>query len=243
VTGERRANEGLDPRWRVTEHEGNAADLHARSAELIDAGTAGAPGTAGRVVRVLTSTDRAVVLGSGQDDSDVDRPRAEALGISVVRRRSGGGAVLVGPGDVIWLDIVVPAGDALWVPDVGRACWWLGDTWIEALASVGLRGGRAWRGPMVRSAWSDRVCFAGLGAGEVTLDDRKVVGISQRRTRAGALFQCAVPIQWDPRPLVEVLRWRPGEGDRAEADLAGVATGIGADRAEALVSAFVARLD
>jgi lipoate---protein ligase len=233
----------VDPRWRVVQHEGTAADLHAGSAALVSADQAGPAGLATPLVRVLTSTDRAVVMGSAQPDSDLDRSRAEALGLSVVRRRSGGGAVLVGPGDVVWLDILVPAGDALWVDDVGRACWWLGDAWIGALASVGLPGGQAWRGPMVRSDWSDRVCFAGLGAGEVMLDGRKLVGIAQRRTRAGALFQCAVPIQWDPLPLVEVLRWLPGERQRAAVDLAGVAAGIGAQRVGALVAAFVDRLE
>jgi lipoate---protein ligase len=228
----------MDPRWRVTEHEGTAADLHAGSAALVDAGRDGSV----RQVRVLIATDRAVVLGSAQADSDVDRSRAAALGMQVVRRRSGGGAVLVGPGEVVWVDVLVPAGDALWVPDVGRACWWLGDVWIDALATVGLAGGRAWHGPMVRSAWSDRVCFAGLGAGEVTLDDRKMVGISQRRTRAGALFQCAVLIRWDPRPLLEVLRWPPEKRERAEAELADAAAGIGALRANGLVSAFLTRL-
>ena len=102
-----------------------------------------------------------------------------------MRRRSGGGAVLVGPGQAVWIDVVVPAGDPLWADDVGRAGWWLGEVWAAALAAAGLPGGEVWRGAQVRSAWSDRVCFAGLGAGEVTVGGRKVVGISQRRTRAG----------------------------------------------------------
>jgi lipoate-protein ligase A len=230
----------VDPRWRVAEHEGTAADLHAGSSALVDTDRAG---QATPLVRVLTSTDRAVVLGSAQPESNLDRTRAEALGLGVVRRRSGGGAVLVGPGEVVWLDVVIPAGDPLWVADVGRACWWLGDRWTSALAATGLPGARVWRGPMVRSVWSDRVCFAGLGAGEVTLEGRKLVGIAQRRTRAGALFQCAVPIQWDPGPLVEVLQWRPGERQRAAVDLAAVASGIGVQRVGALVSAFVDGLE
>lgn len=230
----------MDPRWRVVEHQGHAADLHAGSASLVDAGQAA---LSGPLVRILTSTDRAVVLGSAQSDSDVDRERAEALGLGVARRRSGGGAVLVGPGEVVWVDIVIPTGDALWVADVGRACWWLGEAWICALASAGLPGGQAWRGPMLRSDWSDRVCFAGLGAGEVTLDGRKLVGIAQRRTRSGALFQCAVPIRWNPGPLVEVLRWRPGERQRAAADLTGAAAGIGTKRVDAVVSALLDGLE
>jgi lipoate---protein ligase len=229
----------VDPRWRVAEVEGTAADLHSGSAGLVGADQAG---LAIPLIRVLTTTDRAVVLGSAQPDSDVDRPRAAALGLSVARRRSGGGAVLVGRDDAVWVDVVVPAGDPLWDADVGRASWWLGEVWVDALAAAGLPGGEAWHDAVVRTAWSDRVCFAGLGAGEVTRHGRKLVGISQRRTRAGALFQCAVPIRWEPAVLVEVLRWRPGDRTRAMSDLAEAAAAIGAERAEALVAAFVDRL-
>ncbi len=35
---------------------------------------------------------------------------------------------------------------------------------------------------------------------------RKLVGISQRRTRSWARFQCAVYRRWDPAALVELLR-------------------------------------
>lgn len=50
---------------------------------------------------------------------------------------------------------------------------------------------------MVSSPLATVVCFAGLAPGEVTVDGAKVVGISQRRTRAGARFQCSVPRVWD----------------------------------------------
>ena len=42
---------------------------------------------------------------------------------------------------------------------------------------------------MVTTPWSDLVCFAGLGPGEVLLDGRKLVGLSQRRTRNGVRIQ------------------------------------------------------
>jgi hypothetical protein len=42
--------------------------------------------------------------------------------------------------------------------------------------------------------------------------------------------------------LVEVLRWRPGERDRAEVELAEAAAGVGAERVEPLVAAFLDHL-
>ena len=130
----------------------------------------------------------------------------EATGVEVVRRRSGGGAVLVEPIGTLWVDVVLPRGDALWDDDVGRAAHWLGDAWAAAI------GDRAvvHRGAMVRAPLSDAVCFAGLGPGEVTVDGRKVVGISQRRTREAARFQCVAYERWDAGPLEAALGLEQG---------------------------------
>ena len=102
----------------------------------------------------------------------------------------------------------MPADDRLWEPDVGVAFHWLGRVWVEALASLGVDAG--WhRGATVCTAWCRQVCFAGLGPGEVTLAGRKVVGIAQRRTRAGSLFQCAALLRWDPQAMVDLLGLEP----------------------------------
>jgi lipoate---protein ligase len=139
--------------------------------------------------------EQVVVLGRSQS--------AEVRGLPWARRLSGGGAVLLTPGEVVWADVVVPRGHPLWDDDVGRASWWLGERWVDAL---GLADAEVHRGGVVRcTPWCKAVCFGGLGPGEVHIEQRKVVGISQRRTRAGALFQCAVNLRWDPTTLVAAL--------------------------------------
>lgn len=186
-----------------------------------------------------------VVLGSTQQVA----PEIEARP-DVRRRRSGGGAVWLAPGHQVWVDVAVPRGDPLWDDDVGRAFLWLGDVWAAALTAAGVGGAAGGvsgggaapvvhRGALVRTRWSDQVCFAGLGPGEVTLGEGgpKVVGIAQRRTRPGALFQCAVPLVWDPRPLAEVLALPPGAAD----ELAPVAAAVPVDAAS-LQAAFLAAL-
>ena len=172
-------------------HRGSARLFHEREV----------PAPATRSVWVHEVDRPAVVLGSTQDAAVVEHAAAEMAGAEVVRRRSGGGAVLLVPGDVLWVDVVVPAADVLWDHDVGRAVWWLGDAWAAALGA----GAEVHRGSLVVTPWSRLVCFAGLGPGEVTRDGRKLVGISQRRTRHAARFQCALYARWDVARLAGVL--------------------------------------
>ena len=108
-----------------------------------------------------------------------------------MRRRSGGGAVLVAPGLQVWLDVFVPNDDPLAQSDVGKSFHWLGDAFAAAIASVlgtsvAQAGVEVNRGPRQSTPWSRTLCYAGLGAGEVTVAGRKVVGMSQRRERSGA---------------------------------------------------------
>ena len=189
----------------------------------------------------------ALVLGSTQPDSVVDRDRAEAAGVEVVRRRSGGGAVLLRPGETVWVDVFLPAGDPLAEADVGRAFGWIGRAWVAALTLTGVgqapgppvavHEGRPRAGP-----WSATVCFAGLGPGEVTVGGAKVVGISQRRSRAGALFQCGALVAWSPEPLLDLLALSDDDRAAAGTALTAVATGTGVDPAR-LIAAFESALD
>ncbi len=154
-----------------------------------------------RGVWLLTPTRPAIVLGSSQKDEDVDHAFCAANGIDVVRRRSGGGAVYVHPAESLWIDIVVPRGDALWNDDIGKSMWWIGDWWVALLADAGVVSAQVHRGAFERNDWSDIVCFAGKGSGEVFPQEshaqQKIVGISQRRTRDYARFQCIAYFQWD----------------------------------------------
>lgn len=217
--------------WLLDFERGSAGDLHHRSADL-------AGGEHGRHLRVLEATEPALVLGSAQHLDDVDAAAARRTGVEVVRRRSGGGAVLVGPGQVLWVDLVIPAGDPLWDNDVNRAAWWVGDAWAAALDYAGVGPTVVWKSRMRTSRWSSRICFAGIGPGEVLVNGQKVVGLSQRRTRHGALFQTAALLTWDPASLVGLLHLDPADSAAATSALAEAARGLGPARADALLDGF-----
>jgi lipoate-protein ligase A len=192
--------------WSIEHHRGSARAFHERVV----------PSPATRAVWVHEVDRGAVVLGSAQRDDVLDPAAVASADVEVVRRRSGGGAVLLLPGSVVWVDVVIGRDDRLWDDDVGRAMWWLGDRFARAV------GGTAsvHHGPMVTTRWSRLVCFAGLGPGEVTVEGRKVVGISQRRTRDAARFQCALYRRWDIGALAELLRLEPAQRRELTDDLA-----------------------
>ena len=87
--------------WSVERSTGSAASFHAR--EFDTAVT--------RAVWVFDVDRAAIVLGSAQAIEHIDLDACRRLGVDVVRRRSGGGAVLLAPGSCTWVDVVVPRDD------------------------------------------------------------------------------------------------------------------------------------
>lgn len=204
--------------WSIQHLSARAAELH-RLEQVANSG---------RQVQVMDFEGGAVVLGSTQSPELLDHSRVRARGFDVVRRRSGGGVVLLVPGQTLWVDFLIPAGDPLLSDDVGRSFLWLGRLWAAALAQLGVdavreTGSRA-------DELGRLVCFAAVGPGEITVDGRKVVGFSQRRTRAGSRFQSAALLRWDPDELLGVL-------DERQVRMAGdtVALGGGAEARSLLV--------
>jgi lipoate---protein ligase len=147
----------------------------------------------------------ALVMGSTQDVGDFDEERVSRAGVTVVRRRSGGGAVLVGPTDPLWVDVWLPRDDPLWVDDVVSAARWVGEWWVAALASAGSVDLSVHHGGSVGNPLARQICFAGVGPGEVVAAGRKVVGVAQWRAREGALFHTCAYRHVDSRPVTDLL--------------------------------------
>ena len=175
--------------WAIQHSHGDAGAFHA-----IDPAPA-------RAASFHTVDRPTLVLGSAQTEAEVDARVASTMGVDVVRRRSGGGAVLLLPGEFVWLDLVIPVGDPLWRTDVAQAMVWVGDLWRRALAQD---AATVHAEAMVRADWSRQVCWAGVGTGELMLGGSKLVGISQRRTRDLARFQTMCHLRWRPE-LVAAL--------------------------------------
>jgi lipoate-protein ligase A len=177
--------------WHVEYRRGTASDLHAL--DLPE----------GRSINVMVPTAPALVLGSTQSPTLVNTQTATAMGVDVCQRRTGGGVVFVHPQHSVWVDVVIPRDDPQWVDDVARSSMWLGGAFVEALTACAVTDASVYTGNMVRGEFGAAVCFASAAPGEVFLlasnAREKVVGVSQRRGRSGARFQCILYRKWTPQ--------------------------------------------
>ena len=201
--------------WTVERGSGPAVSLHA----LAD------PTGPARTARILEVEGPCLVLGSSQPLELVDSERAAAARVAVARRRSGGGAVYLDAGRQVWVDLLVPRGDRLWDDDVVRAANWAGELWSAVAASFTDEPVAVHRGRSAPDRWGRLICFAGLGPAEVSSGGRKIVGISQRRSRDWTRIQT-------------MARIAPGGGASAVSPVPDVGAGPGPDLDEAALLAL-----
>ncbi len=167
-----------------------------------------------------------LVLGSTQPAELVDHLALRRHAAELARRRGGGGAVYLEPGRQLWMDAWIPRDDPLWAPDVSVAAEWVGAWWTDALAHLGQHGLGTHTGRSVPGGLGGLVCFAGRGPGEVFHRGRKLVGLSQWRSRDGALFSSCAYLRWDPAPLLGLLHVDEHARDELGRDLMPLAVGL-----------------
>jgi len=161
-----------------------------------------ADGEAGLVATIVTPS--ALVLGSAQPEADA------ATAFDVVRRGTGGGAVLCDAGTLL-IDLAVPAGHVLAPEDVTAAYRPLGEALQAALSGLGVDCrtvtiDEARSMDEARKAAARRACWAGLSPYELVLaDGRKLVGLAQRRRRGAVLHQIAIPVTTPPASVADHL--------------------------------------
>jgi len=129
----------------------------------------------GPFVWLWEPVDIACVLGAGTPAADVDLALCAATDVPVYRRRGGGGAVVLSPGNLV----ITASYDGSrrmfatqWIAPIAEAI-------VRALAACGVQG------PQVR------------GLGDVALADRKILGSSLYASRKVVLYQGSLLVDPD----------------------------------------------
>ncbi|MGA7835367.1 MAG: hypothetical protein WCA31_09205, partial [Acidimicrobiales bacterium] len=128
---------------------------------------------------------RATLVLGGNQSVDVLDPTTAAT-TPIRRRRGGGGLVLVRPDD-LWVDWWIPRDDDRWSHDVRESSLRVGEWWADALNPY-VKDVRVHEGALEGEVAFRLVCFAGQGPGEVFVDGRKAVGVTQWRVREGVFL-------------------------------------------------------
>src|SRR3990172_7110968 len=131
-------------------------------------------------------------LGFAQTLAGERRAACAARGVEVVRRSTGGGAVL--HGSDLTYSVTAPATD---LPGDVVACYaLLAAGLVEGLRTLGVEARCVARG--AQTARADFDCFARAGAGEIVAAGAKLCGSAQRRGRGGLLQHGSLRLRPDP---------------------------------------------
>lgn len=133
-------------------------------------------------------------LGVAQPAADADRPALAARGWDLVRRPTGGRALL--HADELTYAVAAPAQHPLLAGGVLPAYRRLSAALLEALRELGVQAA-AQQAPQARGLEQNPVCFEVQGAFEIRAVDRKLIGSAQVRRAQGVLQHGSLPLHGD----------------------------------------------
>lgn len=161
-----------------------------------------AAGDAPPTLRFYRWQPAAVSLGRHQPLTDVDREKIAALGYELVRRNTGGRAIL--HTDELTYSVTAPAEDPRMTGGVMDAYLRISNGLLAGLQRLGLAAEKAAgdvrTGPDVSAA-----CFEVPSAYEITARGRKLMGSAQSRRKGYVLQHGSLPLTGDIARLVDVL--------------------------------------
>lgn len=170
--------------------------------------TAVGEGDAPPTLRFYTWRSPWISLGPSQTVADIDRAACRARGWGVLRRASGGMAVLH-QAQVAYA-LILPSGHPVWAGDLVTSYLRFGSPLQEAFESLGVRAEML--PPDTQATWREgapalasRVCFGALGAYELVCQGHKLIGNSQVRRRHAAIQHGVIQLSGDQSGLSAIM--------------------------------------
>ena len=191
----------MGPPWRWLPLRGApGAQQMALDEALLDEVAAGrSPPT----VRCFRWQSPCITLGRFQGAGELDLDRCRAAGLAVVRRPTGGAAVLHGAD--LGYAVVLPAASLRPLGGPAGLYRAVGEALAAALRAMGLPA-ETRSGPGGRP---EGACFAALGSCEVVVGNLKVVGSAQLRRPGATLQHGSIYAGEGPEAIAAYLRARP----------------------------------
>ena len=141
-------------------------------------------------------------LGYGQHVSDVDAARLSERGWDLVRRPTGGRAIL--HADELTYSLVFPADHALAEGGIIESYRRISRALLAAFRHLGLQPDAQ---QMVSTTAGGAVCFNTASHYEITANGKKLVGSAQARKHGGVLQHGSLPLYGDVTRICDVLRY------------------------------------
>lgn len=168
-------------------------------------------GSAPPTLRLYGWSPPCLSLGYAQRRRDVDETRLQARGWGLVRRPTGGRAIL--HADELTYSISLPQDHPLVEGDIVTSYHRLSNALREGL--LRLRVETSAQAQHKRGA-ATAVCFETPGDYEITAQGKKLLGSAQVRRHKAVLQHGSLPLSGDISRICEVLHY-PSESDRARA--------------------------
>jgi lipoyl(octanoyl) transferase len=149
-------------------------------------------------LRFYSWSPPALSLGYGQQvEPEIDRTQCQALGIDVVRRPTGGRAVL--HDHEVTYSVVISADDPQVISGVLASYLTISQALVRGLSYLGITAELIplRRGASLPSDDASPVCFATTSSYEVAVAGRKIIGSAQRRAHGVIMQHGSIPISHD----------------------------------------------
>lgn len=144
-------------------------------------------------------------LGYGQRSRDVDLDALASRGWDLVRRPSGGQAIL--HGDELTYSLSLPLDHPLADGDIVESYRRISAGLLRALKLLGLDADAPHQGKSVRGADQGPVCFEIPSHYEISVGGRKLIGSAQLRRKGAVLQHGTLPLYGDLARICDLLRF------------------------------------
>jgi lipoate-protein ligase A len=153
-------------------------------------------------------------LGYAQPFTDVDIPRLQIRGWELVRRPTGGRAVL--HTDELTYSVIAQLNEPRVTGTVLESYHRLAGALVKALNLLGMQVEIDESSSTVHNSVANPVCFEVPSTYEITVGGRKLIGSAQARRREGVLQHGSLPLTGDLTRIIQVLAF-PDEQSRNRA--------------------------